>query len=56
MEKFYGEVFSRLEKHIKTIEKKQGAWMFTLIISGVISTFIYVVDEDKPSEFVEGFS
>ena len=22
MEKFYGEVFSRLQKHIKTIEKK----------------------------------
>ena len=36
MEKFYGEVFSRLQKHIRTIEKKQGAWMFTLIISGVI--------------------
>ena len=24
MEKFYGEVFSRLQKHIKTIEKKYG--------------------------------
>ena len=43
MEKFYGEVFSRLQKHIKTIEKKQGAWMFTLIISGAISLFSYML-------------
>lgn len=43
MEKFYGEVFSRLEKHIKTIENKQGAWMFTLIISGAISLFSFML-------------
>ena len=43
MEKFYGEVFSHLEKHIKTIEKKQGAWMFTLIISGVISLLSFML-------------
>lgn len=43
MERFYGEVFSRLQKHIKTIEKKQGAWMFTLIISGAISLVSFML-------------
>lgn len=43
MQRLYLSVFSKLKNHIKKIENRPGLWMFTLIVSGIVSLITFII-------------